>query len=161
MLGHRVFEDGHNPFSLEFEGKGGVSQEIGTSGLGRFSLRNQHHSQQFQKQKKYENSRDLLDRLRDISPRYGRCRSAVGAYGHGHVWSAADAGRRSIHVDGIFSRLVRLLDRAVLCPRNSGNCWRAGADAKSERRQRLAGCGELAVALRSAGWNRDRRVHLN
>jgi len=41
-----LFANGDNSIPLEFEGKGGVSQEIGTSGLGRLSLRNQNHLKQ-------------------------------------------------------------------------------------------------------------------
>lgn len=41
-----MLANGCKSIPLEFEGKGGDSQEIGTSGLGRFSLRNQHHTKQ-------------------------------------------------------------------------------------------------------------------
>lgn len=40
-FGHSRFANGFNSIPLEFEGEDGVSQEIGTSGLGRLSLRNQ------------------------------------------------------------------------------------------------------------------------
>jgi len=40
-FGQARFANGHKSIPLEFGGEDGVSQEIGTSGLGRLSLRNQ------------------------------------------------------------------------------------------------------------------------
>ena len=147
-------------FHLSSKGQAEFPKKLGPQGWDASPFATSSTRGKFQNET-YENSRDLLDRLRDISPGYGRGSSAVHAYGDGHVWRGVDAGRRSLHVDGIFSRVVRLLDRAVFCLRNSGNCRRAGADAKADRRQRLAGCGELAVTLRFTGWHRDRCLHIN